>query len=58
MLGYLPQEFGLYPTLTAEQMLDYLAKLKGITDKKQRQALLDALFEKVNLRSARKVQGL
>jgi ABC-2 type transport system ATP-binding protein len=28
MLGYLPQEFGLYPTLTCEQMLDYLAKLK------------------------------
>jgi ABC-type multidrug transport system ATPase subunit len=29
MLGYLPQDFGLYPTLTARQMLDYLAKLKG-----------------------------
>src|SRR6185295_18452449 len=28
MLGYLPQDFGLYPTLTASQMLDYLAKLK------------------------------
>jgi ABC-2 type transport system ATP-binding protein len=54
MLGYLPQEFGLYPTLTAEQMLDYLAKLKGITDKKQRRALLDALYEKVNLSSVRK----
>ena len=54
MLGYLPQEFGLYPTLTAEQMLDYLAKLKGVTDKKQRRALIDALLEKVNLSSARK----
>jgi ABC-type multidrug transport system ATPase subunit len=35
MLGYLPQEFDLYPTLTAEQMLDYFARLKGVTDKKQ-----------------------
>src|SRR5437016_388494 len=50
MLGYLPQEFGLYPTLTAEQMLDYFAKLKGVMDKKQRRALL----ERVNLSSARK----
>ena len=33
-LGYLPQDFGLYPTLTAAQMLDYFAKLKGVTDKK------------------------
>src|SRR6266508_162267 len=54
MLGYLPQEFGLYPTLTAEQMLDYFAKLKGVTDKKQRRALIDALLEKVNLSSAHK----
>src|SRR5713226_4791035 len=54
MLGYLPQEFGLYPTLTAEQMLVYFAKLKGVTDKKQRRALVDALLERVNLSSARK----
>ena len=54
MLGYLPQDFGLYPTLTAWQMLDYFAKLKGITDKKQRQALLNALLQRVNLSSARK----
>jgi ABC-2 type transport system ATP-binding protein len=53
MLGYLPQDFGLYPTLTAWQMLDYLAKLKGVTDKKERHALLDALFDKVNLSSER-----
>src|SRR2546421_2483857 len=53
MLGYLPQEFGLYPTLTAEQMLDYFAKLKGVADKKQRRALIEALLEKVNLSSAR-----
>lgn len=54
MLGYLPQEFGLYPTLTAEQMLDYFAKLKGVTDKNQRRALIDALLERVNLSAARK----
>jgi ABC-2 type transport system ATP-binding protein len=53
-LGYLPQDFGLYPTLTAEQMLDYFAKLKGVTDKKQRRALIDALLDRVNLSSARK----
>jgi len=54
MLGYLPQEFGLYPTLTAEQMLDYFAKLKGLMDKKQRRALIDALLERVNLSAVRK----
>src|SRR5437762_2170119 len=53
MLGYLPQEFGLYPTLTAEQMLDYFAKLKGVADKKERRVLIDALLERVNLSSAR-----
>src|SRR5258708_22900076 len=53
MLGYLPQDFGLYPTLTAEQMLDYFAKLKGVMGKKQRRALIDALLERLNLSSAR-----
>jgi ABC-type multidrug transport system ATPase subunit len=53
MLGYLPQDFGLYPTLTAWQMLDYLAKLKGVTDKKERQALVDALLDRVNLSAER-----
>jgi ABC-type multidrug transport system ATPase subunit len=53
MLGYLPQEFGLYPTLTAEQTLHYFAKLKGVHDKKERSALVDALFERVNLTGAR-----
>ena len=53
MLGYLPQDFGLYPTLTAWQMLDYFAKLKGVTNKKERHALIDALLERVNLSSER-----
>ncbi len=52
-LGYLPQDFGLYPTLTAAQMLDYFAKLKGVTDRKERHSLVDALLEKVNLSSER-----
>jgi len=53
MLGYLPQDFGLYPTLTAAQMLDYFAKLKGVADKKQRRAVVDALLERVNLSAER-----
>ena len=54
MLGYLPQEFGLYPTLTAEQTIDYFAKLKGVWNKKERADLVDALLERVNLSSARR----
>src|ERR1043166_7821981 len=41
MLGYLPQDFGLYPTLTARQMLEYFAKLKGVRNRKERRALVD-----------------
>lgn len=54
MLGYLPQEFGLYPTLTAEQTLDYFAKLKGVRDGTERRVLIGALLERVNLASARR----
>lgn len=52
-LGYLPQDFGLYPTLSAAQMLDYFAKLKGVSDKKERRSLVDALLERVNLSTER-----
>jgi ABC-type multidrug transport system ATPase subunit len=52
-LGYLPQDFGLYPTLTAAQMLNYFARLKGVTDKKERRSLVDALLERVNLSAER-----
>lgn len=52
-LGYLPQDFGLYPTLTAAQTLDYFAKLKGVTDRKGRRFLVDALLERVNLSAER-----
>ena len=54
ILGYLPQEFGLYPTFTAAQMLDYFAKLKGVWNRRERRALIDALLERVNLSEARK----
>jgi ABC-type multidrug transport system ATPase subunit len=53
ILGYLPQDFGLYPTLTAWQMLDYFAKLKGVTNKKERHILIDAVLERVNLAAER-----
>lgn len=49
ILGYLPQEFGVYPRITAAQLLDHMAVLKGITRKKERRELVDYLLEKVNL---------
>ena len=55
-LGYLPQEFGLYPKVTAEDLLDHFAILKGITDPAERRRIVDALFEQTNLASARDKQ--
>ncbi len=54
VLGYLPQDFGLYPSLSAEQMLDYLAMLKGITSPAERHRVVAALLERVNLSSVKK----
>jgi ABC-2 type transport system ATP-binding protein len=51
-LGYLPQEFGLYPKVTAEDMLDHFAILKGITDKQERRKIVWALLEQTNLTGA------
>ena len=48
-LGYLPQEFGVYPRITAEQLLDHIATLKGISSKTERKDLVDFLLQKVNL---------
>jgi ABC-type multidrug transport system ATPase subunit len=53
ILGYLPQDFGLYPKVTANDMLDHFARLKGITDSAQRKATVDALLERTNLASVR-----
>jgi len=49
LLGYLPQEFGVYPRVTAEQLLDHVAILKGIQNKKERKELVQYLLQKVNL---------
>ena len=54
LLGYLPQEFGVYPKVTAQEMLDHFARLKGLTDAKQRKATVDALLERTNLAAVRK----
>ena len=49
VLGYLPQEFGVYPKINAEQLLNHLALLKGITKKSERKELVHYLLNKVNL---------
>ncbi len=49
VLGYLPQEFGVYPRITAEQLLTHIAVLKGITNTKERKELVKYLLDKVNL---------
>ncbi len=54
LLGYLPQEFGVYPKVSAERMLDHIARLKGVADAKERKALVGALLENVNLSKDRK----
>ncbi len=51
-LGYLPQELGIYPNLTARQFLDYVAVLKGITDGKSRLQQIDDLIARVRLEDA------
>lgn len=48
-LGYLPQDFGVYPGLSARALLDHLAVLKGLTDRGSRRAQVDALLQQVNL---------
>jgi ABC-type multidrug transport system ATPase subunit len=53
-LGYLPQDFGVYPRISAQDMLDHLALLKGFTERKQRKELVDALLQRVNLHHVRK----
>jgi len=49
VLGYLPQEFGVYPRITAAQLLDHVATLKGINKNKERKELVEYLLQKVNL---------
>jgi ABC-type multidrug transport system ATPase subunit len=54
LLGYLPQEFGVYPKVSAEAMLDHFAVLKGVTARGERKALVEALLTQVNLWDVRK----
>ena len=54
ILGYLPQEFGVYPKVSAENMLDHVAALKGISNRKERKELVGALLHRVNLYDKRK----
>ncbi len=56
MLGYLPQEFGLYPHLSAEVTLDHFATLKGVVDAGVRKELVGSLLQQVNLYEGRKKQ--
>jgi len=53
-LGYLPQDFGLYPRINAEVMLDHIAQMKGIGNKSDRKVLVENLLQKVNLYADRK----
>jgi ABC-2 type transport system ATP-binding protein len=53
-LGYLPQEFGVYPNVTAERLLEHFAVLEGITDRASRRAVVEALLRQTNLWEVRK----
>ena len=53
-LGYLPQEFGVYPNVSAETLLDHFALLKGIAERRARRETVDALLHQVNLWDVRK----
>lgn len=54
LLGYLPQEFGVYPKVSAERMLDHIARLKGVEDARERKQLVGSLLENVNLSKDRR----
>jgi ABC-type multidrug transport system ATPase subunit len=53
-LGYLPQEFGVYPKVSAEDLLDHFALLKGIAERPARREVVEALLRQVNLWDVRK----
>jgi ABC-type multidrug transport system ATPase subunit len=54
ILGYLPQDFGVYPRVSAQDLLDHFARLKGIVDARARREAVAALLHRVNLHDARK----
>jgi ABC-type multidrug transport system ATPase subunit len=53
-LGYLPQDFGLYPNVAAEKLLDHFAILEGLTDRSERRGVVEALLRQTNLWEKRK----
>src|SRR6266581_4754594 len=53
-LGYLPQDFGVYPRISALDMLDHIALLKGVVNRKERKQLVDAMLRRCNLYDDRK----
>ncbi|MEZ4824808.1 MAG: ABC transporter ATP-binding protein [Bacteroidia bacterium] len=54
ILGYLPQSFGIYPRVSAEEMLDHFATLKGIHNSRERKSIVEALLHQTNLYNDRK----
>jgi ABC-2 type transport system ATP-binding protein len=53
-LGYLPQDFGVYPRISAQDMLDHIALLKGIVIRKERKEIVEAMLKRCNLYDSRK----
>jgi ABC-type multidrug transport system ATPase subunit len=54
ILGYLPQEFGVYPKISALDMLEHLAVMKGMTSASERKSIIDTLLQQTNLWDVRK----
>jgi ABC-type multidrug transport system ATPase subunit len=54
VLGYLPQSFGVYPNMSAEELLDYFATLKGISNSTERKAIVKEVLEITNLYDVRR----
>jgi len=54
ILGYLPQDFGVYPKVTALDLLDHLARLKGVVNARERRAVVESLLQRTNLYDVRK----
>jgi ABC-2 type transport system ATP-binding protein len=53
-LGYLPQEFGVYPSVSAERLLEHFAVLEGFTDRAERRRVVEALLQQTNLWDVRR----
>ena len=53
-LGYLPQDFGVYPRISAQDMLDHLALLKGLVDRRDRRERVEAMLRRCNLHDVRR----